>query len=176
MPFRDIPSFAIPALVFVLGLASPQLAQDGDGPNDRAPRTRDAIESVVLAYGTALDTLDADGYAGVFTENARLVVDGTVYNGRAEIRGIVERLKADREAAIREGRPVNALYHVISNTAITLVDPNRAHHQSYWQTIRVGPGNAVVVGAIGEYQDIFVREDGEWRIEERIITPFTAAN
>ena len=37
---------------------------------------RSNIQSLIVRYGTALDTLDADGYAGVFTEDAELDVAG----------------------------------------------------------------------------------------------------
>ena len=54
---------------------------------------RAEIEERVNRYVIALDTLDADMYGEVFTEDALFDVTGTVYNGRAQIRGIVTGLQ-----------------------------------------------------------------------------------
>ena len=44
---------------------------------------------------------------------------------------------------------------------------------SYWQTIRVGANNQIIVGAIGRYDDELVKRDGRWLIRSRKIMPFT---
>lgn len=64
---------------------------------------RAAIQSLIVRYGTALDTLDADGYAGVFTQDAELDVAGNVRKGRQEIRQIVTGLQESRAAAKANG-------------------------------------------------------------------------
>jgi hypothetical protein len=47
-------------------------------------RTKSDIQSLIVRYGTALDTLDADAYAGVFTTDAELDVAGNVRKGRQQ--------------------------------------------------------------------------------------------
>ena len=134
---------------------------------------RAAIQSLIVRYGTALDTLDADGYAGVFTEDADLDVAGNVRKGRQEIRKIVTGLQESRAAAKAAGTPTTALYHVISNTAIEIISGTEARHHSYWQTVRVGVNNQITVGAIGRYDDVLVKRSGQWLIRSRKIYPFT---
>lgn len=129
------------------------------------------IEALIVRYGTALDTLDADSYAAVFTEDAELDVAGSVRKGRQQIREIVIGLQKSRAASKAQGAPTQALYHVISNTAIEIVSGGQARHHSYW--LRVGPDNQIRVGAIGRYDDVLVKRNGQWLILTRKITPFT---
>jgi uncharacterized protein (TIGR02246 family) len=128
-----------------------------------------------VRYGTALDTLDADAYAGVFTTDAELDVAGNVRKGRQQIREIVTGLQRSRDENKAKGTASPALYHVISNTAIEILNNDEARHRSYWQTVRVGPNNQVTVGAIGQYDDVIVKRSGQWLIRSRKITPFTDA-
>ena len=134
---------------------------------------RSAIQSLIVRYGTALDTLDADGYAGVFTEDAELDVAGNVRKGRQQIRAIVTGLQDSRATNKANGTPTSVLYHVISNTAIEIIGNNEARQHSYWQTVRVGANNQITVGAIGRYDDVLVKRNGQWLIRSRKIAPFT---
>ena len=54
------------------------------------------IQALIVRYGTALDSLDADAYAGVFTTDAELDVAGNVRKGRQQIREIVTGLQRTR--------------------------------------------------------------------------------
>jgi uncharacterized protein (TIGR02246 family) len=131
---------------------------------------------LIVRYGTALDTLDADAYAGVFSADAELDVAGNVRKGRQQIREIVTGLQKSRDENKAKGTPSPALYHVISNTTIDILNNSEARHRSYWQTVRVGPNNQVTVGAIGQYEDVIIKRDGQWLIRSRKITPFTDGN
>lgn len=134
---------------------------------------RAAIQALVVRYVTALDTLDADAYAAVFAEDAEFEVGGSSYEGRAQIRGIVTRLLESRAAREAEGRPAASLYHVMTNTAIEIVDEDEARHQSYYQTVRARPGAEVVIGTMGRYEDVLVKRNGEWLIKSRKAVNFT---
>jgi uncharacterized protein (TIGR02246 family) len=134
------------------------------------------IQALIVRYGTALDTLDADAYAGVFTTDAELDVAGNMRKGRQQIREIVTDLQRSRDENKAKGTSSPALYHVISNTTIEIVNNDEARHHSYWQTVRVGPNNQVTVGAIGQYEDVIVKRTGQWLIRSRKITPFTDGN
>src|SRR5215470_19026026 len=118
-------------------------AQTSTAQNNAQQRLQDKseIQALIVRYGTALDTLDADAYAGVFTTDAELDVAGNVRKGRQQIREIVTGLQRSRDENKAKGTPSPALYHVISNTAIDIVNNNEARHRSYWQTVRVGPNN-----------------------------------
>ena len=136
-------------------------------------RDRAEIEALVARYVMALDTLDADGYAGVFAEDADFDVAGTKYHGRSEIVKVVTGLQASRATAEAEGRTQARLYHTMSNTLIEIVGADEARHESYWQTVRVGPDNVITVGAMGRYEDVLVKRDGQWLIQSRKVVPFT---
>lgn len=159
--FRTIASVLLVVTISAAGNAQQRLQDKLD------------IQALIVRYGTALDTLDADAYAGVFTTDAELDVAGNVRKGRQQIREIVTGLQRTRDENKAKGTPSPALYHVISNTTIDILNKEEARHRSYWQTVRVGPNNQVTVGAIGRYEDVIVRRGGQWQIRSRKITPFT---
>ena len=171
--FRIIASVLLVAMMTVVAVAQTTATQ-----TNAQQRLQDKldIQTLIVRYGTALDTLDADLYAGVFTADAELDVAGNVRKGRQEIREIVTGLQRTRDESKAKGTPSAALYHVISNTAIEIMNNEEARHRSYWQTVRVGPNNQVTVGAIGQYEDVIVKRGGQWLIRSRKITPFTAGN
>jgi uncharacterized protein (TIGR02246 family) len=127
---------------------------------------RAAIQNLIVRYTIALDTLDADLYAGVFAEDAEFTFAGSTYKGRAEIRKIVTGLQERRA-----GQPADApkMYHALSNTYIELLNDHEAQHRSYWQTITGPSSGPFNVGAMGVYEDVLVKRDGEWLIQNRKI-------
>ena len=168
--------FRIIVLVFLVGAAlTLVVAQTNTVQTSALQKLQDRaeIEALIVRYGTALDTLDADGYAGVFTEDAELDVAGNVRKGRQQIRQIVTSLQESRATNIAKGAPTAALKHVISNTAIEIISSSAAREHSYWQTVRVGANNQITVGAIGQYEDALVKRNGQWLIQSRKISPFT---
>jgi uncharacterized protein (TIGR02246 family) len=159
-------------VVMITGVGAAQTSAAQDNAQQRLQNKLD-IQALIVRYGTALDTLDADAYAGVFTTDAELDVAGNVRKGRQQIREIVTSLQRSRDENKAKGTPSPVLYHVISNTAIEILNNDEARHRSYWQTVRVGPNNQVTVGAIGQYEDVIVNRAGQWLIRSRKITPFT---
>ena len=130
------------------------------------------IEALVARYVTALDTLDADAYEGVFTEDGVYDVTGTAYQGRAAIRKIVTDLQASRARNEAAGTPSPHLYHVMANASIEILDATNARHQSYAQTVRAGDDGRFVVGFMGRYEDELVKVDGRWFIKSRKLVSF----
>jgi uncharacterized protein (TIGR02246 family) len=168
--FRTIALVLLVVMITLVGAAQTSAAQD-----NAQQRLQDKldIQALIVRYGTALDTLDADAYAGVFTTDAELDVAGNVRKGRQQIREIVTSLQRSRDENKAKGTPSPVLYHVISNTAIEILNNDEARHRSYWQTVRVGLNNQVTVGAIGQYEDVIMKRAGQWLIRSRKITPFT---
>jgi len=150
--------------------AGPAAAQTADLVRMLADRAE--IEELVTRYVTALDGLDAEAYASVFAEDAVYDVTGTVYSGRAAIRKIVTDLQASRDRARAEGVPSPALYHVMSNSSIEIVDEDEARHTSYAQTVRAAENGEFIVGFMGRYEDLIVRRDGRWQILSRKLVSF----
>jgi len=129
---------------------------------------RAAIQNLIVRYTIALDTLDADAYEGVFAQDAQFTFGGNTYNGRAEIRKIVTGLQ-ERAAARPAGDPAPKMYHAITNTFIELINDHEAQHRSYWQTITGPSSGPFSVGAMGIYEDLLVKRNGEWLIQNRTI-------
>lgn len=171
--FRTVALMLLVVMTAVAGTAQTSSAQ-----NNAQQKLQDKldIQALIVRYGTALDTLDADLYAGVFTTDAELDVAGNVRKGRQQIREIVTGLQRTRDENKAKGTTSPALYHVISNTAIEILNNDEARHRSYWQTVRVGANNQITVGAIGQYEDVIVKRGGQWLIRSRKIAPFTDGN
>lgn len=115
---------------------------------------RAAIEEVMQKYIWSVDSLDADGYVSVFTEDAVIEQPNSVEKGRDAIRRVVTGLQQRRAANLAAGKPPGNLYHVISNERISFQSATEATYQSYWQTMRKG-------------------EDGRWLIRYRKLVVFT---
>jgi uncharacterized protein (TIGR02246 family) len=167
--FRSACLLAI--ISFAIGFPSGSVhAQSGDLL--RKLQDRAEIEELVARYVTALDTRDADMYAEVFTEDAIYDVTGTIYEGRAAIRKIVTDLQESRARNEAQGIQSAALYHVMSNSSIELIDENRARHTSYAQTVRAAENGEFIVGFMGRYEDVIVKRDGRWQIQSRKLVSF----
>jgi len=129
---------------------------------------KDAIEAVLVRYTHALDALDADKYAGVFTEDAVFDMSREQRVGRDQIRDIIvglQKSRAEREAA---GTATPTLmHHVMSNATLEIVSEQEAHHYAYWMTILGSADDKYTVASMGHYEDILVKRDGEWLIQSR---------
>jgi uncharacterized protein (TIGR02246 family) len=154
---------------FILFLSVPVLAQDNLGTYE----DRIAVEDVMARYVWAVDSLDADGYVAVFTEDAVIDSNGSISKGRDQIRRIVTGLIQRRDDNKAKGLPTANLYHVVSNVRITFPRPGEALHQSYWQTVRRDSDGRMTAAAMGRSEDRLVKRNGKWLIQSRILTVFT---
>ena len=134
---------------------------------------RVAVEDVMARYVWAVDSLDADGYAAVFTDDAVIDSNGSISRGHGEIRKIVTGLIQRRDDNKAKGLPAANLYHVISSVRITFPKPNEAVHQSYWQTVRRDKDGRMIAAAMGRSEDRLVKRNGRWLIQWRKLTVFT---
>ena len=134
---------------------------------------RIAVDDVMARYVWAVDSLDPDGYVGVFTEDAVIDSNGSISKGRAEIRKIVTGLIQRRDDNKAKGLPTANLYHVISSVRITFPKSGEALHQSYWQTVRRDKDGKMSAAAMGRSEDRLVKRNGTWLIQWRKLTVFT---
>jgi uncharacterized protein (TIGR02246 family) len=134
---------------------------------------RIAVEDVMARYVWTVDSMDADGYVAVFTEDAVIDSNGNISKGSAEIRKIVTDLIKRRDDDLSKGLPPTHLYHVISNVRITFPKPGEALHQSYWQTVRRDKDGRMTAAAMGRSEDHLVKRNGKWLIQFRKLTVFT---
>ena len=134
---------------------------------------RIAVEDVMARYVWAVDSLDADGYVAVFTEDAVIDSNGSISRGHTEIRRIVTGLIQRRDANKAKGLPTANLYHVVSNVRISFPKPGEALHQSYWQTVRRDTDGRMTAAAMGRSEDRLVKRNGKWLIQSRTLTVFS---
>jgi uncharacterized protein (TIGR02246 family) len=153
------------------GVEGPALAAAQDNLGSYEDRV--AVENVMARYVWAVDSLDADGYVAVFTEDAVIDSNGSISRGHAEIRKVVTGLIQRRDDNKAKGVPTSNLYHVISNVRITFPKPGEALHQSYWQTVRRGKDGTMAAAAMGRSEDRLVKRNGKWLIQSRTLTVFT---
>jgi uncharacterized protein (TIGR02246 family) len=157
------------ALVMLLIAPAFVSAQEKLGTYDE----RIAVEDVMARYVWAVDSLDAEGYVAVFTEDAVIDSNGSFSRGREEIRKIVTGLIQRRDDNKAKGVSTANLYHVISNVRVTFPKPGEALHQSYWQTVRRDKDGRMPAAAMGRSEDRLVKRNGQWLIQSRKLTVFT---
>jgi len=138
-----------------------------------AVEDRIAVEDVMARYVWTVDSLDADGYVAVFTEDAVIDSNGAISKGHEQIRKIVTDLIKRRDDNKSKGLPTANLYHVISNVRITFPKTGEAVHQSYWQTVRRAEDGRMIAAAMGRSEDRLVKRNGKWLIQSRKLTVFT---
>jgi len=166
--FRQLSAVMCTAFILIASTAAADDASVQQQLLDRAE-----IEELITRYVTALDTRDADMYAGVFAEDGVYELPGNVvHHGRAEIRKIVTDLQDSRASNDAAGKPSPSLYHAMFNHSIELVDATHAQHQCYAQTVRAAEGGQFIVGFMGRYEDYLVKQDGRWYIQSRKLVSF----
>jgi len=155
---------------FVAILIAPALvtAQENLGTYE----DRIAVEDAMARYVWAVDSLDADGYVAVFTDDAVIDSNGSISKGHTEIRKIVTGLIQRRDDNKAKGLPTANLYHVISSVRVTFPKPGEALHQSYWQTVRRDKDGKMIAAAMGRSEDRLVKRNGKWLIQFRKLTVF----
>lgn len=139
----------------------------------REVQDRAAIEALMWRYVRALDSMDPDGYAAVFTEDGTFGSGSTQRKGRADLKAMVADLKKGRDERAAAGNPSAPMYHVIANHQITFTGPNEARYDSYWMTVFGANGRDVPprVAAAGRGVDHLVKVNGQWLIKSRDVAP-----
>ena len=123
---------------------------------------KDAIENLMMQYTYALDQLDADNYVGVFTEDAEFDLGGgNVLKGREAIRSLI----TTRQEEVQP--PEVLMHHIVTNSTIDFVSDSQVHHYGYWITMVGDLQNGFTVPAMGHYEDVLVKENGQWLFKAR---------
>lgn len=149
------------ALTLALCLNTAQADQASD---------REEIHTLLWKYARALDTLNADAYVQLFTEDGAFQSGSTsLTQGRDALRAMVEGLKKGQEERAAAGNPSGPMYHMTMDSWIEFIDADHARHHSYWQTVfgPAQPGDPVRIAAAGYGIDELVRVDGKWLIKLR---------
>lgn len=152
-------------VVTLIGLSAATGAAADDAKLLREANDRAEIEALMWRYVRALDTLDADAYASVFTENAKF---GNT-QGREALRSMILGMKASREKRVADGAQPVVTYQTMSNMNIEFLSENRARLQAYYMAVIAG--DPPRVATIGREINDLVKVGGKWLIENRNVTP-----
>jgi uncharacterized protein (TIGR02246 family) len=154
-------TLSLAALALLLNL-SPAFADEASD--------REEIHALLWKYTRALDTLNADAYAAVFTTDGAFTSGSTAMTtGHDALKAMVAGVKKGQDDRAAAGNPSGPMYHMTMDSWIEFVDADHARHHSYWQTV-FGPakqGDAPRVAAAGYGIDDLVRVDGKWLIKLR---------
>lgn len=166
MPSKAIIVLRVFCAAAVLLSAPVSFSADADELQRLVDRAR--IDELLVRYTHALDTLDPDKYASVFTEDAVFEQGAdNARHGRAEIRSIITSLIESREERESAGTATPTLmHHVMTNATLQFVSDDEAHHYAYWMTI-LGGEDGYRVASMGHYEDVIVRQGDRWLISNR---------
>jgi uncharacterized protein (TIGR02246 family) len=167
---QSLRSLAIVGFLLAAGSATAadqaQLLQEAQ---DRAE-----IDALMWRYVRALDTLDADAYAAVFTPDGKFGSGQTGRQGTAALKQMVTELKNGRAEREKAGQPATPpMYHVIANHTLQFTDRDHARYDAYWMTVfgAAGQEQPTRVAAAGRSVDMLVRVNGKWLIQSRDVAP-----
>jgi len=160
------------AAVLTAGIASNAPASDADIL--RETQDRADIQQLMWKYVRALDSLNEDAYADVFTEDGQFGTGERAAKGREALEKVVTDVKKGRTEREAKGEPKSpAMHHVITNSSIEFVDKDHARYNAYWMTVFASGGKDVPprVAAVGRSVDDVVRVKGKWLIKLRNVAP-----
>lgn len=124
------------------------------------------IRDLMVQYGRHLDSLDFEAYSRLFAEEGEWsgqVGDFDPIKGPEAIRTTMEQAFADRTY---DPAHVTNL-HLISNERIE-IDGDRATGYSRWTVLSRNDDDEPYVRLSGHYDDVYIREDGQWKFLSRI--------
>lgn len=162
-------SLTATTVAMLMLVAMPGTAQASDADILRESQDRAAITQLMWTYVRAIDTLNPEAYAAVFTP------DGTfnAIKGSDALRKMVVDLKKSQDDRRAKGESIPAMHHVMSNDHIEFIDKDHARYHYYWMTVFAGQPNGPTprVAAAGRGVDEVVRVGHKWLISSRNVAP-----
>ncbi|MFT5320089.1 MAG: hypothetical protein ACI934_000219 [Pseudohongiellaceae bacterium] len=150
-------------MLLLIALLTQPVWAEGYG-DDRAE-----IENLQARYLLAMDFLDADAYAEVFTEDGVMDWAGGVITGREAIRAFMASGRYNPARGAAEADWPAASRHFIMNQVIK-VDGNKASAITYWfQANNNADRGTMTLGMFGNYVDELEKVNGEWLFTRRAI-------
>jgi hypothetical protein len=168
------PIFAALVALSLLTAGTVQAADASQTQLLQEMKDRAEIEALMWRYVRALDTMDAEAYAAVFTEDGTFGSGQNQAKGRAALHKMVADMKKARAEREAKGEPKSPpMHHAIFNHTIEFKDRDHATYHSYWATLFAGSGQQTPprVAAVGRGVDELVRVNGQWLIKARDVAP-----
>lgn len=164
---------SVAGAALVMGLAAaPALAV---GLTAQEVQDRASIEETMSRYMFALDTANADAYAGVYAPDGEIVINGKVLEkGRPALREYIEGLR--KRWKMTPDQKFGKTRHIYYNFTVD-IHGDTALAQTYWATLLADPQGGAAWKPLdtGVSEDHFVKIDGSWLIARRVIIGDPAA-
>lgn len=166
MPIKGL---AATTLAILLLIAGPGTARASDADIIRESHDRAQITQLMWNYVRAIDTLNPDAYAAVFTPDGAF----NAVKGDEALRKMVVDLRKSQDERRAKGEVIPGMHHVMTNDHIEFIDRDRARYHYYWMTVFAGQPNGPTprVAAAGRGVDELVRAGGKWLIKTRNVAP-----
>lgn len=119
------------------------------------------IHELYARYALYFDKGDPEGWASIFSEDGRFVLEDGEIVGRADL------------AVFAKGRMAQSpgIRHYTTNVCIDATSRG-AHGQAYVLVLCKQRGEELRLRTMGSYEDELVREDGRWRFALRRFSPW----
>ena len=122
---------------------------------------REDIRELILAYGRAHDGRDYRAFAALFAREGEWVGGLGSAKGPEAIFELMDRTIGHNPQPQGSGT-----FHVLTNEQIE-IDGDRASATTKWIYITPGDDGAPRTVFLGHYDDLFIRENGEWKFLRR---------
>jgi hypothetical protein len=128
---------------------------------------RQAITDILLRFFWLVDHGRADETAVLFTNDARLI-----FGPGSPKPGTVDGAAIPVAMTARAAQTNITTRHVISNLAIAVQKDGTATASSLLTLFRSeNETRASLPAAVADLDEVYIRQDGEWRIRQRTVTP-----
>jgi hypothetical protein len=159
---------AVPAMAVLAMATAPTNALAAE-PANLATRVqqiedREAIQRLLMEYGRSLDNRDFATYSRLFATNGEWSGSFGSYRGPAAIEAAMKKAFANAKDI-----PKGTNFHMMSNVIIDL-QGDRATASSKWIFFTLD-GSKPEGAIAGRYDDVLVREKGEWKFLKRVAAP-----
>ena len=136
----------------------------------------EAIRRLIREYGKRFDAGDLQGYANLFATDGEWIGGFGAVKGRAQIAPFMQKNMSTPNPAVEGAaaaaappRPGPRGVHLMTNEIIE-VHGDRATVWSKWTYMSRSADNKPVPVLTGHYDDIVVRENGEWKFLKRVVS------
>ncbi|MES2606816.1 MAG: nuclear transport factor 2 family protein [Pseudomonadota bacterium] len=154
-------------LMFTLALNCHVLAADSIEQRLQVLEDKEAIRTLIFNYGRFVDDRDWDNFANLFASN------GGTWNGGMGIakgREAIHKMMTDTMGGDNANAAGNGLsnVHLLGNEIIN-VTGDTAAAISKWVFVMTAEAGGPDFVFVGRYEDTFVRENGDWKFQQRIV-------
>jgi hypothetical protein len=125
---------------------------------------REAIRTLLMNYGRFLDQRNLVAFSQLFSSK-----DGEWIGGLGRAKGSQAILKLMEDSIGKDAKGKGAPnYHLFSNEMIR-VDGDRAEASTKWMFVVQGEAGRPQPFLLGHYEDVMIRENGQWKFLRRTV-------